>query len=307
MFYLRRHGKIIGPFSLEKLKTMVAEGTVSQKSEISTDKTTWKKAELITELFQKSEEEKERELIGTSGQNKTGIAGGEMEFSDGLSIKKKIAQVVSVSQETPPRLRDPSAILPVPEKEEKRGNILEMLWNPVEVLPEICSKQGDKNSTILGIGLMLLSSLFFFWAIRNTETVGEYSLQVRFPDIILVLMAPSAGMFFAMFATRYFFAGEGGGNFGGDCLTAGFSFLLISASLVIISFLMKDPIFFHEKGVFIAAGLLVYASTSTVLVVHSGSTRIAGIPESVASVTVPLSIMACLVFTAYVFKIFVMQ
>ena len=312
MFYVRKSGKIIGPFNIEKLNTMAAEGVVLPKTEISTDKTTWKKAELMPDLFPKLEEDKKPELKEqeekqTATRREIGIAGSEKEFPDKLEIRKKIAQVVSLPEEAPVRLRAPSAIFPVPDKEERRGNILEMLWNPAEVLPEIYSGQGEKNSTMLGLVLMLASTLFFFWAIRNTGTVGQYSLQVKFPNILLVLVAPSAGMFFAIFATRYFFAREGGGSFGSDCLTSGFSFLLLSVSLVIISFLMKDMTFFHEKGVFIAAGLLLYAYTSTVLVVHAGSVRISGIPESVASVTVPLSIAICMILTAYVFKMIVMQ
>ena len=312
MFYLRKSGKIIGPFNIEKLKEMAAEGVVVPKTEISTDKTTWKKAESMPDLFPKLEEDKKPELKEQEEKQmptrrKIGIAGLEKEFPDELAIKKKIAQVVSLPEEAPVRLRDPSAIFPVPDKAEGRVNFLEMLWNPAEALPEIYSRQGEKNSTMLGFGLMLASALFFFWAIRNTGSVGQYSLQIKFPNILFVLAAPSAGMFFAIFATRYFFAREGGGSFGSDCLTSGFSFLLLSVSLVIISFLMKDMLFFHEKGVFIAAGLLIYAFTSTVLVVHAGSTRISGIPESVASVTVPLSIMICLIFTAYVFKMIVLQ
>jgi hypothetical protein len=50
-WYVRVRGKVMGPFDLEQLRSLRARGQVGRFHEISTDRHTWQKASMLTELF----------------------------------------------------------------------------------------------------------------------------------------------------------------------------------------------------------------------------------------------------------------
>ncbi len=309
MYYFRKNEKILGPFNVEKLKQLAAKEIIERSTEISDDKISWRRADAFREIFQDEKKIREQEHKGAS-------------IFDEVSSKNNPIRIRPPAQfaenDSPPSYVELS---PAVQEVEKRSghasgdiksvarlNYLELLWNPMEVLPNIYSELGDKKSVYIGLGMIAASALSFFSAIKIyfvTTSSGEY---LTFTSLLIATAIPFASMFFASFITRTFLGSEQtSGGFGGDCLISGSSFLLASFALLISAYMMKDQAFFHDKGIFVSIALLVYAYTSSVLILYTGSTAISAVPKSAASIVVPLMIAITSILSWLVFSHFIMK
>lgn len=59
-YYIRSRGKVVGPFTLERLKTLQARGQFSRVHEVSTDGRTWQSASSVSALFGSSSRKSQR-------------------------------------------------------------------------------------------------------------------------------------------------------------------------------------------------------------------------------------------------------
>lgn len=304
MYYFRKNGKTLGPFNVDKLRELAGTGMIERTTEISDDKIYWKRADAFREIF--PDEKKINDQIPKELESRDDASYTKSPLMIKASTKFKDKDMPPQQEDMPPsanRVQDRTAATA-----ETKGklNYFELFWNPMEALPMIYVETGDKRSAFIGIIMIVASSLSFFCAIKISN--GISGATVEFSSLLIAIVIPFASMISASFITRTFLGAENpSGGFGGDCLISGSAFLLVSLSVLISAYMMKDQIFFQEKGVFISGALFVYAYTSSVLILYAGSTAISGVPKSVASIVVPLMIVITAILSGLIFRLLIMK
>ena len=164
MYYLKKNGKVFGPFPLEKLQGMVAKGRIQPENSISEDRSNWVEASHIKELFP--------ELAGSEAifqEQKTSEEPPPMvNLQEEIKVKPKVKQP-DKKESYVEKMQPPSdgGRLDTGKNEEavlasKPPGVLSLFWNPVYALPEICEKKNKSKFVRASSIFIALNSTFFY-------------------------------------------------------------------------------------------------------------------------------------------------
>ncbi len=310
MYFFRKNGKIKGPFSVDKLKELSARGMIERTTEISDDKIAWKRADAFRELFSDERKKADPELKKAEPPEEPAAKSHQIKIKkpDGLNDTELPPQHACIPNVFIPQGDPPGPPFNSPSPDDKQLNFLELLWNPVEALPKIYTQAGERKSAFIGSGMMIGAALSLFIAIKTADRTGQASSTVEIIGLLLGLTVPFAGMIFASFITRKYLSNDqASGGFGGDCLISGSALLLFSIAIMATALMMHDQAFFYQKGIFIALAILIYAYTSSVLVLYAGITAISGISKSLAPIVIPLMIAITTILSGLVLRQFILK
>lgn len=333
-YYIKKHNRIIGPFSAERIKHMISTGKVSRDDSISPDKETWKTAGNIDGLFDEPKSAKRRAVVRrqTRAEDQTSLPdeqqgeNGEQRHNTNSPLriakpqndnsKSSNSTDSGHDKDSPPHQSSDgispgmgmSSIMP----NTARTNYFSILWNPLHSIPAIYEERGERGAALGGLLFLLValvcSLIVFSDSMRGlmpilSETKGGAQLFINF---IVVPLVPLLTMVFAGTVTRTFFATGEHGGLGGDFLIGTAAYLPGHLSFLLFYGVMRNfesASYEPESGLILfVMAVVFYSFCFLVMIILSGVTRINRIKEKTAAFIVPLMLFINFGLTFVVYK-----
>lgn len=311
-YFIRIQGKILGPFSLDRLKSLALRGQFARAHEVSSNRQSWSSASTLEEIFPATTPTP-ASLQSTTGSaplalNQTGpapkwyynaagveqgpvtirdlkdlVSRGELGsnsfiWKDGMDDWAPLSEI--------PELKSISIL---PSKTGKAKTAAEDAYkalaiiatNPVGGLSDAFERLG--NSRALGVGLVFALIFALCQVVcyhRLTTGTAAVNLDVR---VLLSSLVPFLSLSGVCFALRLAMGGRG--SIAQDCFLAGAALMPAGLSVLLASLLGLAN---FEVIVIVAFS----AFCLTILMLYGGLTKIFGFSERLSSIAVPLMLIA---------------
>ncbi len=289
--FIREDGKMLGPFSAERIKSMIEDGKLASGAEYSTDRRHWipvskfscgEKAALKPEIM-----EPEIRLEKVPRMEKTELPGISLNRAD--SSDSRCTGARSTQNLSGEATVHPSSGMPQP--------FFHLLWNPPECLPDIYTRRGDQSSMLAGLAVSACCVGLIVYASSQTPD----SAMVPAEKLAALLAIPVLSLVIVLFAIRSWFGTGGKGGVGGDCLIAGTAILMPSVSTLAASLISKHAGLSPEQLACVLMAFLIYSTVHSFISVHSGLKNISGVPDSVLTTAMSTLILATALITYWLF------
>lgn len=301
MYYLKKDGKILGPFPLDKLQNMVAKGRLTPDNSISEDRENWIEASFIKELFSDMTEKKP---AMPPILKKTPEPAPPEEPSEKLKVKPR--QKDSYVDKMAPSTTVEPLIEPKPDSVETEApkekiNLMAIFWNPIQALPEVC--ESSSKNKLIGISFLFLflNSIFLVVALCLSKL-----FPVKIGSILVscfLAIVPWGVLFLLMLILTKIFAEKEESRNHETMLISTAVFFPASLLLMLVAFINLIGLFSVTQIVVLLAGLGIYFTAFAVLLLFNACTRILGIKGSGTVFVVSTLLMVSVGISGFLVKL----
>lgn len=290
MYYIRKKGKVLGPFSVEKLREMVDGGILLPEHKISEDKVNWRLAGEAKNLF-------DAPASGADLASPEPVDSPPPEKVPSSPEPSPVeATVERPTPSPPPSVPPPPPTRPLEGERNENVSFFAMFWNPAATLPGIYHKYEAGKCVFLGLALMALSYVCVVIAVTVMNVIFGLGGYLAAPFLAAV---PFVTLVVTVVLVRLIFAKGGGGAFHGDVLIVGTALLPMAFfALIVMALNMLSP---SDPFIVVTVGLMLYAFNFTTLVLFGGCVRVDGIRESTSVFVIPIIIIVTYIVTALFF------
>jgi uncharacterized protein DUF4339 len=307
MYYLKKSGKILGPFELSKLQGMVEKGKITPDNSISEDRKNWVEASMIKELFPEL-------AVSTSAPPPQIKQEPEVNLQKELKVKKQDDSDSYVN-----KMVAPSSSPPIPEtvspneessnEEEVEIKFMSVFWNPVYALPLLCAKIEDQKITRINALFVFLNIILFWFAIALSGIVERSLIKILL--MFFIAFIPVVSLLLILLLLKKMFSTEDEDDDDEDSppkwkelfLTTGLTLFPAMLVIFLVALVNLTSILAPPQIIALLAGLGIYAFGYSVLLLFNACTRLFNIRGSATIFVVSTLLLVSAGITVFFIKL----
>jgi len=279
MYYLKKNGKIFGPFALAKLQGMVEKGKISPENSISENRSDWIDAAGIKELFPN--------LVSTVSSPVTALQPEELaiDLKEELKIKtlnNDNSYVNKMSDPNLPHVRESSSEKDKVPKQDEKFRFISVFWNPVYALPVILENSQSSKIKVLSMLFAFLDILFFLFAMLCSGIIARTNMKIVL--MLVVSVIPFFSFVVSFLLLKKIFTEK---NLKKNqlllkeiCLISGITLFPACSLILFVSLIKLSSILSSSQIIVLLSGLSIYGFAYSVLLLFNACTRLLGIRGS---------------------------